>query len=70
MNETVLVIRPDFAKVLLDKNHTIIGLAPKKYKNSTQTDWSRCIFYFDKDDSIEQDLQELIKNSENKKSRV
>lgn len=72
MNEkdTVLVIRPDFAKLLLAKNHTIVDLAAKRYKNSTQVDWTRCIFYFAKDALIEQDLKELIINSEKNKSRV
>lgn len=68
--ETVLVIRPDFAKLLLAKNHTIQDLSPKKYKNSTQVDWTRCIFHFKKDETIENDLYELINKIENDKSRA
>jgi len=58
--ETVLVIRPDFAKVLLNKNHTIVNLMPKRYKGSNNIDLSRCVFYFLKDETIIQDLDELL----------
>lgn len=68
--ETVLVIRPDFAKILLAKGHQIADLSPKKFKNSTQVDWTRCVFHFNKDKTIEDDLKELLINLENNKSRV
>lgn len=63
--ETVLVIRPDFAKVLLDKGHIIVNLMPKRYKGSTNVDLTRCVFYFKYDETIKQDLSELINKNDN-----
>jgi len=63
--ETVLVIRGDFAKILLSKQHQIVDLMPKKYKGTNTTDISRSVFYFRKDSTIEQDLQELITKTKN-----
>jgi hypothetical protein len=65
MNETILVIRPDFAKVLLNKGHTIVNLMPKRYKGSNNVDLTRCVFYFKDDETIKNDLAELINKNDN-----
>jgi hypothetical protein len=68
--ETILVIRPDFAKILLAKKHQIHDISPKRYKNSNQVDWTRCVFHFLKDPTIDEDLKELLNNLECNKSRA
>jgi hypothetical protein len=60
----VLVIRPDYANILLSKNHHIKRLSPKRFKNSSNVDWSRCVFYFIKDETIDSDLYELVNKTE------
>jgi hypothetical protein len=65
----VIVIRADFAKQLLKLNHKLIDLMPKRYKNSSKIDPTRCIFIFLDDKTISQDLEKLKIESENNKSK-